>query len=437
MAITLGSTSINKLYLGDTGIKKVYLGDELIFSLYPDFSGLNMTDMWSLFKTSESAYDYFMIINRTDGTVDVRVVWFDSEGKFSDDSPVGTYDNSDTVAQQPDPTTTIGAIKSDDWSMIGLWSQIQKKRILVNNTTTNVTHYPVIESGEIITNPDNGQPAVLMSSVQEARFNTDQYDELDSGNDWSVLSIVSPDISDSTDRYGLWASAAYQSTSYFNAYVDMRSNNIAFYTVKDSVGVTGNYTNRQNTTGLKRILTTGNSSKVYNQYVDNSLEATASTDVSTDYTNDTWRMFGVTNFTIDRLEGYWQGYTIHDAELTSTQRTNLDAAVLSVLEDVTTPPVVPAGSILTYTLTDGGEGSSFGGPSAGTQTLTQDSTTGSGTGVEWTGTYDDGFGADEITSIDSLVLAGSGYVVNEVVTVTSTSGNWSSLPTITINSVST
>lgn len=100
-------------------------------------------------------------------------------------------------------------------------------------------------------------------------------------------------------------------------------------------------------------------------------------------------------------------------------------------------PAAPAGSILTYTLTYEGYGSSFGGPSAGTHTLTQDSTTGSGTGVEWTGTYNSDFDTRAITSIDSLVLAGSGYVVGEVVTVVTASGNWSNLPTITINSVST
>ncbi len=300
----------------------------------PDFSGLDMFEMYGLFKTSETQHNWCMAINRTDGSTpgDAKTVWFDDNGQISDDSPVGNYQNI-TGQPQPTPYTTLGAIKNDgdgNWSMVAMFGHLTSQKVMTNNSVNEVSFHPFIINGVVTTDSINGHPTILCTAANQGRTGkTSPYAELDADNEWSVMSICQPDITQTT-LLGMFSLSAYQEVNRFDSFIDMRTQKTASVAAANSTPYVTNYIDQQNTSGQKRVLTTMGTDRKISTYLNNTFQSDVQLGVD-DYVNDFWRMYAPTNFQSFQFKGSHQGFTLHNKKLTVAQMNKLEAQINNAL----------------------------------------------------------------------------------------------------------
>lgn len=283
---------------------------------YVDFSGLDIIDIFGLQRTSISVQEDFMWIYRGDGgEAFSRIVSWDSNGAFSDNSPVSGGGGS-----------TFGDIKGNyDWYNTYLIGHITGREIKTNNTNTGVSGGLCAVGGVIVTDPVNGKPCLDMAGNEGRRQYRGTYTELNSGNNWSILDVVSPTVANVL--YGLFSntSNANNTDNYLNTYLDMRTNKLAARARIAGVNYDNTFISQQTTSDQKRVLTTVNSSKEVKSYLNGALQSM--TTYSGDYNNN-WMRFLQSNTSIGNpFKGLWQLRTLHNSELDSTKIAKLNTQI--------------------------------------------------------------------------------------------------------------
>lgn len=290
----------------------------------PIFSGLDIFDIYGLVKTPISTQNIFMLIFRSDGgEANYRAVYWDSNGLFSDSSPVSAIGGGVAV-------TTFGAIKgSYDWSNTVLYGHLTGTQIITNNSTTSLNGGKCAIGGVIVTDPINGKPCLDMSDNAGRKQYRGIYSEFDSGNNWSIMDMVSPTVANTL--YGLFSttSASGDTDNYITTYLDTRTNKLAARVRVSGVNYDNTFISQQTTSDQKRVLTTVNSSKVVKSYLDGTFQSSVT--YSGDYNNNWMRFLQSNTTTGNTYKGLWQMRTLHSSELTPLQIAKLEADLNTLL----------------------------------------------------------------------------------------------------------
>lgn len=290
----------------------------------PILSGLDIFDIYGLVKTPISTQDKFMSIFRSDGgEANARDVFWDSNGLFSDNSPVSDVYNGI-------PVTTFGAIKgSYDWNNTILYGHITGNELRTNNTATSAGGGKCAIGGVIVTDPINGKPCLDMADNQGRRQYRGIYSEFDSGNNWSIMDVVSPTVANTL--YGLFSttSESGNTDNYITTYLDMRTNKLTARVRVSGVNYDNTFISQQTTSDQKRVLTTVNSSKEVKSYLNGALQSM--TTYSGDYNNNWMRFLQSNTTTGNPYKGLWQMRTLHSSELTPLQIAKLEADLNTLL----------------------------------------------------------------------------------------------------------
>lgn len=285
---------------------------------FVDFSGLDIIDIYGLQRTSISVREDFMWIYRGDGLDTPKVVYWDDNGEFSDNSPIGEYNLT--------PTTTFGVIKGTyDWYNTYLIGHITGNEIKTNNAESGFSGGLCAVGGVIVTDPVNGKPCLDMSVNAGRRQYRGVYTALNSGNNWSILDVVSPTVANVL--YGLFSNTneSGNTDNYLTTYLDMRANKLSARARIAGVNYDNTFISQQTTSDQKRVLTTVNSSKEVKSYLNGALQSM--TTYSGDY-NNSWMRFLQSNTTTGNpFKGLWQLRTLHNSELDSTKITKLNTQI--------------------------------------------------------------------------------------------------------------
>ncbi len=285
-----------------------------IHSSLLDFSGWNLTHIWSLFKTSEATIPYCLKVAPSGNTSDpdYKYWFYDNNGEISVSSQVSTTttaDESTTVQEMFDGAGSL------NWHIEHWYDQI---------TATSVVwaaggSAPRIAEANIITTKNSKQSVKYVSAGSSSASGVST---LDSGNDWSVTSVTNND--GGTAQGIVMATNKTDTSDYFTMTNDNRTNK-DLSILKDNVGTTirADDSSQHNTSNQKRLTTTMDASANMQAYYNGSAADAVDASSQTGYTNDGLAIGHVGTAAV--LTGNVQFIGLHNIILTGTNVTDLDA----------------------------------------------------------------------------------------------------------------
>ncbi len=286
----------------------------------PDFSGLNITRMFGVFKTSLTTIDYpFEITRNTGDTTTYRVHW-DSNNKISGDSPIyeGDTDTGDTLSDLASDFPT--------WDVVVLYCHITGIALDDGALATRRGNCHLIESNTI--NALNGECAMKFDAEEGLVYGL-SISELDNGNSFTVYAVGN---SENATKQGTFLSnstnSATSNDSRFIGYFDRRTQKRAGILVNTSGTLqTADLTAQNNSNAQRRIAITVDGSDIIS-YQNNTLQSTTS--ITGSWVNDNLRV-GTQRNDEGELEGHIQCIIVCDSALNSTDLSDLDGRVDAIL----------------------------------------------------------------------------------------------------------
>ena len=284
-----------------------------------DFSGLNLTRIWALFKTSEATVNYGLEIARDLSGVDIKTVFYDTNGDISGNSPTGadisTPSATDTLQDFIDlfPASTIRVTK--------IYCQITGLALQEGGTTA-----PRIYDGSTLNLTNSKLDMVFRDAASGYLRTATVLTEMDSGDDFSVSAVANVDATSTSATPVLTINR--NDTSNNNAahtlFIDRdTSKRIGRYRTTAPVNVFNDYTAQQTTAAQRRLVSTVEGTVEMKGYYNGTLH-------DTDAVTGTFDNAGLTvgcnsDDSGGRLKGGIQFIGIHDVHITGTQVTTLDA----------------------------------------------------------------------------------------------------------------
>lgn len=150
----------------------------------PDFSGFNITELFSVFKTSEATSDLCFRIYRN-GVDTARYVFYDAGGEISATSQVSTTTTADEATTLQD---LFDSGTGTDFYTISEWyCQITGAKLDNSGTLLNA---PRLAENTTI-NTTNSKPAVKFTGATDCYFdkNAGGFSSLDTGNSFSISTV--------------------------------------------------------------------------------------------------------------------------------------------------------------------------------------------------------------------------------------------------------
>ncbi len=190
MAIKLGNTDINKLYLGSTEIKKAYLGSTIILdNTVAGFNYDNVTVMYSLRQPlMTNLWSQAVLKLRRSSDDEEKYVFFDSNGTISLDSKINTGFSS------PGTTSLATWVGSND-AYIATWVGINPTgSVSIGQlfTQTTVANQPKFITSGVISNTNSLPSVDFLSDVRRMKVNA--YAETTPQTDFTILTVSSSHI---------------------------------------------------------------------------------------------------------------------------------------------------------------------------------------------------------------------------------------------------
>lgn len=298
-----------------------FLINPFIYRVLPNFSGVGLTRIWSLFKTSEATINYCIEISRNGltTTANTRYVFYDDDGEISRDSKVS---NTTTPTAEDLGTFMDAGVGTDDFMITDWYCQITAFRLFINSAATGAP-YIAIDTALLT---KNGRIYVNFRGTANCYFDSFTgagVSELDDGNSCSITTVSHNDDSNAIGT--ILSSNTLVGTSNaarITLYNDTRTNK-AHSQIRNTGGTSYvvSLDSQQNSTNQKRISQTLSSTTLTGYY-----NATAQADVETitgSWVNDNLQV-GTQNDGAQLLTGGVQFIGIHNSGISSGTVTTLD-----------------------------------------------------------------------------------------------------------------
>lgn len=298
-------------------------------SSLPDYSGLGLSRIWALFKTSEATIDYCMLISRNGSETagQTRYVFWDSNGKISTTSQVST-------TTTPNESTTLqgwfdAGVGTDDY-MVLYWF-CQKTGVFVHWQGSATTAAPLLAENATLKTV-SGETYIDFDGATDCYFwrSVGGISQLDSGNSFYIATLSH---NDTVSGVGTILCSNLNSTTSNDSRIlqfnDSRTNKVCSI-IKNTSGTQWNadLDSQQNSTDQKRIITSLDGTTLTSYF-----NGTAQTDTETisgSWVNDNL-MFGAQRGGASLLTGGMWFVGIGGAAITGGQVTSLDAKLAAIV----------------------------------------------------------------------------------------------------------
>lgn len=275
----------------------------------PDYSGYNITRMYSLFKTSLSTINYAIKIEDEAGTPLVRYVFFDDNGEISMNSKVSV-------------TTTIGSDSLQyfvDNDATGDLSVIEWFCNITAHSVTTAGGQLIIYDVALITN--NGKVSITTKSGTGERFRGSALSEIAPANDWTISTVTSHGGSSRVILISTLKTTGGTQARFTIVADRLSSKDIVFYRNTGATNYFLDYISQEDTFDQKRITVTYDAANEMKGYYNSVIQDTTS--IAGVYTNEFF-IIGHDLNAAAPFQGQLQCVIVHDAILGATSVGNLD-----------------------------------------------------------------------------------------------------------------
>tara|TARA_R110000772_G_scaffold83493_6_gene176619 strand:- start:1776 stop:2708 length:933 start_codon:yes stop_codon:yes gene_type:complete len=285
-----------------------------------DFSGLSLTHLWSIFKTSEATITYCCRVTHQAGSGSYRYVFYDSNGEISlSGSQISTTTTPNESTTLQDHIDTIGG--SPNLHVVGWYDQIGAVNLALPGGTSETQLPKLVASGVLVTKNSKTAIDFFTGLTNELEVGSG-ISQLDKGNDFSISSVASS--SQLATQTILISSKDVSSApnNRFELAIDTSTSKLISTLKEGGTANTAVYIAQENNTNQKRLVLTKDDNVEILGYLDDNLEDTTAIGTGV-YTNDQFRVGA--NFAGNlKYEGEVQFIAIHNAVLTGANVTTLD-----------------------------------------------------------------------------------------------------------------
>lgn len=272
-----------------------------------DFSGLNITDIYSVLKSNLATIDYFCKIIKSDLTGSEYYVFYENNDEVTMNSKVST-------SLVPSATTLGDLTAGSTWNVVSFYGQITGHEMVQSGNAIAT----LVQNG--VLNTKNGKASIQFKNVQDGCYEGFKVSTIDSNVNHSISSVFA---SDASETVGVILTTSNTSTYRLQLYMDKRVGKLISF-IKDLVGTTisSNYLAQQDNNNQKRLVVTVDPQVEFKSYYNSVLQDTDA--FTSTYTNDILRVGAGTSRTTAFSNGHFQFLSFSDNTLNQTQVNDLD-----------------------------------------------------------------------------------------------------------------